>query len=242
MLTAMLIAGLVTAVAIPVYVMTTAESEDDTPERDPARAGDALGAALDLAPLGAQYDVPAAPGVVAMDGFVPGIDTLTLHVASKETEFMVLDDPAGGVSLHYDIEGYPAEVRFPGLDVLPDDDIRLVFPEASGALVATDPAEPEVLDAARDVSPGPVKGAVIDITQAANRVIEVSDYRPGQDVLNVTLTADIPDDHLDLSISASFDGEDGLLIANGKLIAVLPGVPDARLDDMLINVVRADAA
>lgn len=268
MLTALLLAGLVTAVATPVYVMTTQVDEEDPSDLESGPDPDGLGTVLGAASKGAAYDVPAQPGQVTLADFTPGTDTLRLQVASDATEFMVLEDPSGGVSLHYDVMGQAAEIRFPGLDTLPDSDIRIVYPDAvnqAGALIEVDadlsvedqvePDDPDAaayarwdldeIDPAKTAEPDdrmPVVEEAIDMVHGPKGVLELPEFVPGQNVVKLTLTTDQPPDTVSLSIATSFDGEDGLLIANGKLIAVFPGYPDAELDDLQIDVVSAKAA
>lgn len=268
MLTALLLAGLVTAVATPVYVMTTQVDEEDPSDLESSRNPDGVETVLDAVTEGAAFDVPAQPGQVTLADFTPGTDTLRLHVASYATEFMVLEDPSGGVSLHYNVMGQAAEIRFPGLDTLPDSDIRIFYPDSvkqAGALIEVyaglsvqdmvDPGDPDADAYARwdvdQIAPVtnaepddrmPVVEEAIDMVHGPKGVLELPDFIPGQHVVKLTLTTDQPPDTVSVSIATSFDGEDGLLIANGKLIAVFPGFPDAQLEDMQIDVVHAKAA
>jgi len=263
MLTALLLAGLVTAVATPVYVMMATGEEEEDLSDDLDAPGTDVGDILEAASQGVAYSVPAAPGSVTLNSFVPGSDTVLLHVPSDETEFVVLDHPNSGVSLHYDVAGEGAELHFPGLESLPDSDIRIVFPDddaapASLATLETDATEegdsgPQralppygspVLDATVSVAPqdDPEGDSQIAITEAAHGVVEVSGFVPGQDTLQVNLETDLEPEAVEMSFSPSFDGEDGLLIANSKLIAVLPGVPDVGLEDVEVSVTPPAAA
>ncbi len=83
----------------------------------------------------------------------------------------------------------------------------------------------------------------VDIDQAgvetADGVIDIADFRVGEDVLSIELEGD-SDDAAEIAVQPSEDGADGLVVMDGEVIAILRGAPAAtELDVRLITGAKA---
>jgi hypothetical protein len=69
-----------------------------------------------------------------------------------------------------------------------------------------------------------------------SRMEVVADFRRGEDLLEVAIFARPGIDTVEVDLAASADGRDTCLRANGQILAILRGVPDADFDDFRITV------
>jgi hypothetical protein len=69
-----------------------------------------------------------------------------------------------------------------------------------------------------------------------HRVKVVTDFRRGEDLLDVAIFAAPGVETVEVDLAASADGRDTCLRANGRVLAILRGVPDADFDDFRITV------
>lgn len=67
---------------------------------------------------------------------------------------------------------------------------------------------------------------------------EVTDFVSGEDFLRVTLNPDVDPDNVELDVSPSEDGNDGVVSVNGEVVAVLEGAPDATTADIYVEVMQ----
>ncbi len=67
---------------------------------------------------------------------------------------------------------------------------------------------------------------------------DVTDFVPGEDFIRITLDPDVDPDTVDLNVSASDDGQDGVVTINGEVVALLQGAPDATAADVYVEVMR----
>ncbi len=65
---------------------------------------------------------------------------------------------------------------------------------------------------------------------------EITDFAPGEDFLRVSLNPDLNSGEPEVEVGPSDDGEDGLVIVNGEVVAVLRGTPDVALSDIYVDV------
>jgi len=68
-------------------------------------------------------------------------------------------------------------------------------------------------------------------------VAEIADFRVGEDFLRVSLNPHIGEnDEPDVAVELSENGEDGYVIVNGDLVAILRGAPDVTVSDIYAEV------
>lgn len=72
---------------------------------------------------------------------------------------------------------------------------------------------------------------------AASDAALIADFEVGEDFLRVSLNPNIGENgEPDVVVGPSADGEDGLVIVNGNLVAILKGVPNATASDIYAEV------
>lgn len=71
---------------------------------------------------------------------------------------------------------------------------------------------------------------------AAGGAAEVTDFRSGEDFLRISLDPDVDHGDINVDVSPSDDGQDGVVTVNGDTIAILRGAPDASAADVRVDV------
>ena len=72
--------------------------------------------------------------------------------------------------------------------------------------------------------------------EGAVPLADVAGFEKGEDVLDVVIFAGPESEEIDIEIAPSEDGKDSLLSANGQVLAILRGVPNADVEDFRITV------
>lgn len=65
---------------------------------------------------------------------------------------------------------------------------------------------------------------------------DIRDFETGTDFLRVTLNPDLDHGEMEVDVSASDDGQDGIVTLNGEVVAVLRGAADASIADVLFEI------
>ena len=65
---------------------------------------------------------------------------------------------------------------------------------------------------------------------------EITDFTRGEDFLRISLNPDVTVGDPEVSVAPSEDGQDGVVMVNGEVIAVLRGTPDVALSDIYVDV------
>jgi len=65
---------------------------------------------------------------------------------------------------------------------------------------------------------------------------EITDFEPGSDFLRVSLNPEVVHGTPDVEVMPSQDGDDGLVIINGDVVAILQGAADATAADVFVEV------
>ena len=73
---------------------------------------------------------------------------------------------------------------------------------------------------------------------AGDESAEVTDFVPGQDFLRVSLDPDQDPDSLEYDVHPSASGEDGVVMVNGEVVAILKGAPGATTHDVYVEVTQ----
>ncbi len=65
---------------------------------------------------------------------------------------------------------------------------------------------------------------------------EITDFTRGEDFLRISLNPEVIRDDPLVEVSASANGEDGVVTINGEVVAVLTGTPDISLGDIYVDI------
>lgn len=125
-----------------------------------------------LAEDGAIYELPAGGANLILDSFVPGTDSLLIHVFSTEATFteVALDD--GGVGLDVFDGDTASQIDFSGLGALPTGDISVAFCDESGEPPADILPLDDVLSAPTVLQPGAGDEATVPTGDLASDVLD----------------------------------------------------------------------
>ncbi|TYB89163.1 hypothetical protein [Oceaniovalibus sp. ACAM 378] len=101
--------------------------------------------------------VDPEPGLVLVESFKPGVDTLTVAVPDDAQEFTAHDsDGDSAAYLRFDTAMGTVEIRFQGLSVVPVDDLFLRVSDASSPTLDADIPLSALMDTDADEVEGPV--------------------------------------------------------------------------------------
>lgn len=76
----------------------------------------------------------------------------------------------------------------------------------------------------------------VGLDGASAEPADITGFVRGEHLLDITIFAEESVGELDVEITASENGEDSLFSANGQVLAILRGVPDAEAEDFRISI------
>ncbi len=262
MLAFLILAGVATAVAAPVLMSgseASVEGDDEAPES--SEEGRATGDLLDMLDEGATGDpgkseladssFPEAAEVgespasdeaagaiedlseIVTQAPAAGLDLIPLKPEAGETPDQPPDDILDGPVLAAtdpDAPDIPPDdlVDAPLLAPTPGDapeDVPLAAPGLFAHTFAPDlfdlDPDPDEAEAERYEPVAPLKVGAVKI---------------GHDMVRLTLETSLPPEEVVVDVRPSADGTDGIVTANGRVVAILEGAPDARPEDIEIEL------
>ena len=193
-----------------------------------------------------QFTVPLGQATTRIPGFRAGVDRCRITVGDLDTTLLI-EQARGGVALVLQMASGEVVVGFPGLDRLPLPDI-VVSVDQPGA-----PPHDICLDGVVDAAPAAALETVqSDALKPRRRSRPITEFvlRPGQSIpsfssfapgahvieVDVTSATDAPPK---VEIRPSADGENGVLMLDGRAAAILAGAPFATPDDVRV-LTRSD--
>lgn len=170
--------------------------------------------------------IPLARTPAVVRGFRRGTDRLRIIVADADTEISATIHDEG-VALRLRSAGTDRTVFFPGLDVLPVDDVQLQVKDDAATrvllrdlfdLAKTAPRQrPTTQFVVRPGQPLPVFPA----------------FSPGRQLIEIFV--DLPTGHdPDVTVQPDATGRDGVVLVDGRPTAILAGAPEATHRDLRI--------